>query len=211
MTFNLSKETPKFNLTKEVLSKKFLVAINWGKNNIKSAHKCDVDLMAIAKRHNIYDNYSKCYFNRKTAYDGALYLTRDDRSGERGEEIYVDFSKFPDSISEVIIFITFYSNRHDINHIFNNLDGFELSVTDLTNNKVVVKSNDVKLSGVTHEIIKFVKVDNEWNLELINKSVGDVDFSTYTNKLQVGDNIERFDYYPTETPKKGFIARLFGL
>ena len=122
---------------------------------------------------------------------------------------YVD----KESITEALIFITFYSHRNDKNHVFNNLDDFKLSITDLTNNKVVVTSKDVRLSGVTHEIIKFVKIDNNWNIELINKSLGKIDFMKYVSNLYNNVDMQRYDFFDEEskTEQKGFLARLFGL
>jgi len=190
-SFNLDKGA-KFNFCKSINN--FRIALGWDAS--ANGNSIDVDASAFGCISNggkpkFYNDgsHAVCYANTtlkqpnrsfKTA-DGSITHTGDNRTGEGDgddEVIFVDVSKLPEEIDEILIFVTIYESGkrgqsfNNINNayirILNEETGDELCRYDLSN----------EFSSASVQAGSLVKNDGVWSFHAtgaeFNQELGDI-------------------------------------
>jgi len=210
-TFDLSKDTPVFNLTKEAPSTNTLLTAgcSWG-TKMSTFGGVDIDLSVIA-----CDARNKkieiAYFGncRKDLLGGALFHFGDDLTGSDAktdtdnEQVRMHLDRMPAEVHVLYVMASLYSGN------MNQVSSCNVCIRDSTNAKVVNADMD-SLSSRAVMLAKIVRDNGDWKVELID---GGMDTPTASGALPYIDGNKSYIMpgdIPGETEeKKGFFSRLF--
>lgn len=177
MELNLSKDTMMLDLTKVAPSLTRLRGVlNWDVHPVHKAsltHGFDLDCFAFLTnaQGKIGGGSDVVFFNNKSAYNGAVMLPRDNRTGEGDddEELITDITKLPAHIEKVEHFV-FLHEAEQRNQNFSMIQGGNFTLYDQDGKVLQVYKLQQFVNGTALHVGTLQRVDGGWGFQPVGEA-----------------------------------------